>query len=65
MTPISKRQWQSVVLNTLFAFFAAFAPVVIASGSFDKATLTAAAVAGLMASFKIVEKLVKDDGTQG
>ena len=57
MTPITKGQWKSVLLNTIFAFFAAFAPVIIASGNLDKATLTAAATAGLMAVLKIVEKL--------
>ena len=65
MTPISKRQWQSVLTNTVFAFLAAFLPVVIASGNFSKATLVAGATAGAMSAIKILQKLLTDDGTQG
>lgn len=57
MTPITGTQWRSVLTNTLFAFFAAFLPIIISSGSFDKATLVAGATAGAMAGLKIIQKL--------
>jgi len=57
MSPVTKAQWKSVLLNSIFAFLAAFTPVIIASENIDKATLVAAATAGLMAILKIIEKL--------
>lgn len=62
MTPITSVQWKSVLTNTLFAFLAAFLPIVIASGSLDKATLVAGATAGAMAVLKIIQKLFTTEG---
>jgi hypothetical protein len=61
MTPITKNQWHSVLTNTVFAFLSAFLPIIIASGSFDKATLVAGATAGLMAGLKIIQKAFTDE----
>jgi hypothetical protein len=61
MTPITPVQWKSVLTNSLMAFLAAFIPVILASGSIDTASLTAAGVAGLMAGLKILQKLFTKD----
>lgn len=56
MTPLTKNQWKSVAINTLFAFGASFIPVLVASENLDKAALTGAATAGLMSAIKILQK---------
>lgn len=61
MSPISRNQWKSVLLNTFLAFAASFITVILASNNIDKSALTAAAIAGLMASFKILEKAIKTE----
>lgn len=61
ITPITKAQWKSVLLNTVFAFIAAFIPVLAASDSLDKAALIGAATAGVMAAFKVIEKALKTE----
>jgi hypothetical protein len=61
LSPLTKKQWKSVALNSLFAFVSAFLPIVVASDSLDKAVIGGAVVAGLMAVFKVVEKALKDE----
>ena len=61
MTPLTKSQWKSVALNTLFAFIAAFVPVLAASENLDKAALVGAATAGVMAGLKVIEKAFKTE----
>ena len=61
MTPLTKSQWKSVLLNTLFAFIAAFLPVLLASENLDKAALVGAATAGVMAALKVFEKALKTE----
>jgi hypothetical protein len=56
MSPISRTQWKSVLINTLFAFVAAFVPIVVASDDITKAVLAGAATAGFMAAQKILQK---------
>jgi hypothetical protein len=60
-SPLTKNQWKSVALNTFFAFVAAFGVVLTESASFDKATVTAALIAGLVSSFKVIEKTLKEE----
>ena len=62
MTPITGKQWKSVLINTLLAFVSAFLPIIIASGNLDKATLVAGATAGAMAALKIIQKLFTTEG---
>jgi uncharacterized membrane protein YagU involved in acid resistance len=61
MTPLTKIQWKSVLLNTVFAFVASFLPVLLASENLDKAALVGAATAGVMAALKVVEKALKTE----
>lgn len=61
MTALTKDQWKSVLLNSVFAFAAAFVPVLAASDNLDKAALTGAATAGVMAVLKVVEKALKTE----
>jgi hypothetical protein len=61
MTPITKSQWKSVALNTVFAFIAAFLPILAASENLDKAALVGAATAGVMAALKVIEKAFKTE----
>ena len=56
MTPLTKNQWKSVLLNTLFAFIASAIPVLLASNNLDKSALVGAATAGVMAAIKILQK---------
>jgi hypothetical protein len=58
MSPLTRSQWKSVLLNTVFAFIAAFLPIIVASENIDKAVLVGAATAGMMAAFKILEKAI-------
>ena len=57
MTPLSKEQWLSVVRNAVFAFAATFSTSLSVSGELNRSALFSAATAGLMAAFKVVEKL--------
>lgn len=57
MTPLTKNQWKSVLLNSAFAFLSAFLPVIVYSTNLDKAAISGALVAGFMAAFKVLEKL--------
>lgn len=57
MTPLTKNQWKSVLINSLLAFVSAFLPVIVYSTNLDKAAISGAVVAGLMAAFKVLEKL--------
>lgn len=63
MTPLTKSQWKSVALNTLFAFVAAFLPVLLASENLDKAALVGAATAGVMAALKVLQGVFADGTT--
>ena len=56
LTPLTRSQWKSVLINSAFAFVAAFVPVVAASNNLDKAALVGAATAGVMAALKVIEK---------
>lgn len=56
VSTITKNQWQSVLRNSIFAFASAFVPVLLYSDNLDKAAITGALVAGIMAVLKIIEK---------
>jgi hypothetical protein len=61
MTPLTKAQWKSVVLNAVLAFFATALPTLVYSTSWDKAAVSGAVVAGFMSAFKIIEKAFKTE----
>ena len=56
----TKAQWLSVLRNTVLAFVSAFAITLSTSTELSTAVLKAAAVAGLMASVKVIEKIVTE-----
>lgn len=56
VTPLTRAQWKSVLINSLLAFFATFLPAIVFAPELTQAVVKAALVAGLMAGFKIVEK---------
>lgn len=56
----TKEQWMSVLRNTVIAFVSAFAITLSTSTELSTATLKAAAVAGLVACGKVLEKLFND-----
>lgn len=61
VTPLTKDQWKSVALNTVLAFFATFLPTLVYSTNWDRAAISSAVVAGLMAAFKVIEKAFKTE----
>lgn len=56
----TKEQWVSVLKNTLIAFASAFAISLSTSTELSTATLKAAAIAGLVACGKVLEKLFNE-----
>jgi hypothetical protein len=60
VTPITKEQWLSVARNTVLAFLATFLPAIVYSPEITQAAVKAAVVAGLMASFKVIEKAFQE-----
>jgi hypothetical protein len=56
----TRAQWKSVVTNTLLAFVSAFAIALSTSTDLNTATVKAAAVAGLMACWKTIQKLLTE-----
>lgn len=61
MSPLTKSQWKSVLLNSLFAFCAAFMPALMYSDNLDKAAVVSSFTAGLMAALKVIEKSFKTE----
>lgn len=61
VSPLTKNQWRSVAINSVFAFLSAFLPIVVSTDNLDKAVIGGAVVAGMMASFKVIEKAFKDE----
>ena len=61
VTPLTKSQWKSVVVNSLFAFLSTFLPSVVFSPTINSAVLKSALVAGIMAAFKIVQKALTQE----
>lgn len=61
MSPLTKSQWKSVLLNSVFAFCASFAPALAYSDKLNKAALLSAFTAGAMASLKVIEKSFKTE----
>lgn len=56
----TRAQWLSVLRNTAIAFVSAFAIAISTSNELSLAVLKAAAVAGLMACGKVLEKLFSE-----
>ena len=56
----TKEQWKSVVRNTVIAFVSAFAVTLSTSTELSAATVKAAAVAGIVACGKVLEKLLSE-----
>ena len=56
----TKAQWLSVFRNTVLAFVSAFAIALSTSTELSAAVLKAAAVAGLMAAGKVIEKVISE-----
>lgn len=61
MTPLTRNQWKSVLINSLLAFLAVFLPAIVLSPELTQAAVKAAVVSGLMASFKIIEKAFQSE----
>ena len=61
MTSLTRNQWKSVLLNSVFAFCSSFIPVLAYSEKLDNAALLGAITAGFMASLKVVEKAFKTE----
>lgn len=57
MSPLTKDQWVSVIRNSVFAFLAVVVPLLATSTDLSQASVKAAVVAGIMAAFKVVEKV--------
>lgn len=57
MSPLSKAQWISVIRNSVFAFLAVVIPLLATTTNYSQDALKAIAVAGIMAAFKVVEKV--------
>ena len=56
MTPITKKQWISVLTNSALAFVAVFLPAIVYSPELTQAVVKGALVAGLMAGLKVIQK---------
>ena len=61
VTPLTKKQWVSVLTNSLLAFVAVFLPAIVYSPELNQAVVKSALVAGLMASLKIVQKAFTEE----
>jgi hypothetical protein len=56
----TREQWLSVLRNTVIAFVSAFAVTLSTSTELSVAAIRAAAVAGIVASGKVLEKLFSE-----
>jgi hypothetical protein len=58
ITPVTKAQWKSILISVVMTFVATFAYELTEVDNLTKVAVEGAVVAGIMAAFKIVQKLL-------